>query len=152
MKIIWNRAGGLPECPYFRLWAVIAKKWSARLHNWLGDDDHRHPHNHPYWFVTFVLRGGYDDVSYDPINGSVLDVDKVRAFSWRYRPAHHMHQVLNVLPNTWTFLITGPAVTRWGFLVGGKIIKRDKYFATAGHHPCDGVGEPVRFKPDRSRI
>jgi len=63
-----------------------------------------------------------------------------------------MHSVQNVLPNTWTLLITGAPMHRWGFLVGGKIIKRDKYFATRGHHPCDIGDEGVRMKPDGSRI
>jgi hypothetical protein len=154
MKIIWNRAGGLPECPYFRLWAVLFKKWSVRLHQWLGDDDHRHPHNHPYWFVTVVLRGGYDDVTYETIDNAVLvkDVERMRAGMIRFRPADHMHSVQNVRPNTWTFLITGAPMFRWGFLVKGKIIKRDKYFAVHGHHPCDGTGEGVRLKPDGTRI
>ena len=150
MKLIWNRYGGLPECPYCRLWAVIWEKWSIRLHNWLGDDDHRHPHNHPYWFLTFILWGGYDDVSH--LSDGTTVVDHVKAFSWRYRPADHMHQVLNVKRNTWTFLITGPATQRWGFRVGNKIIKRDKYFAVHGHHPCDGSDEGVRLKPGGERI
>lgn len=149
MKIIWAREGGLPECPYFKLWAIIFKKWSARLHHWLGDDDHRHPHNHPYWFFTFVLWGGYEDWSY--VDGETR-VERLRRFDWRFRPANHMHQVLNVEPNTWTFLITGPAMFRWGFKVGDKIIKRDKYFAVHGHHPCDGSDAGVRMKPGGERI
>jgi hypothetical protein len=146
MKIIWNRAGGLPECPYFKIWAIISKRLgSIRLHNWLGDDDHRHMHTHPYWFVTFVLRGGYDDVT-------ETGVERVRAFTWRYRAANHLHSVQNVIPNSWTLLITGPAIQRWGFKVGDKIIKRDKYFATQGHHPCDMDGTPVRMKPGGERV
>jgi len=155
MKIIWNQSGGLPECPYFKRWAIIFNKWSVRLHRWYGDDDSRAPHNHPYWFITFVIRGGYDDVSYEVDENkicTVKDMDKLRAFSWRYRPADHLHQVLNVRPNTWTILITGPAVARWGFWLKGKLIKRDKYFAVHGHHPCDGSEIGVRLKPDGSRI
>jgi hypothetical protein len=152
MKIIWNFKGGLKECPYFRLWAIITKKGSIRLHNWLGDDDHRHPHNHPYSFYTFILWGGYDDYSYDEF-GTIKNIEKMKAGMIRYRPANHMHQVLNVLPNTWTFLITGVPLFRWGFFVKGKIIKRDKYFATTGHHnPCDIGGGPVRMKPGGERI
>ena len=147
MKLIWNYKGGLKECPYYRLWAIISKRFgSIRLHNWLADDDHRHMHNHPYAFVTIVLRGGYTDVTE---NGKEV----VRAFTWRYRPANHMHSVQDVIPNSWTLLITGPASQRWGFKVGSKIIKRDKYFATLGHHnPCDIDGTPVRLKPGGERI
>jgi len=152
MKIIWNFKGGLPECIYYRLWAIISKRFgSIRIHNWLKEDDARHAHSHPYWFITFVLKGGYTDVSQDESGKETKEV--LRALTCRYRPSNHMHQVLEVMPNTWTLLITGPSIHRWGFKVGNKIIKRDKYFATWGHHnPCDEDGKSVRIKPDGTRI
>jgi hypothetical protein len=136
--------------------------FAIRLHRWYGDDDHRWPHDHPYWFYTFVLRGGYTDVSYDlypelivpdgvPIQ-MVKDVEYMKPGMMRYRPANHTHAVREVKPNTWTLLITGRPFQRWGFQVGHKKIMRDKYFAVYGHHPCDQPGKPVRLKPDGSRI
>lgn len=151
----WAQPGGLPECPYFRRWIADFETFTLRLHRWYHDDDSRHPHDHPYWFYTFVLWGGYDDVSYRVDREGdcmVKDVQHMSRGSWAYRPAEHLHQVLNVQPGTVTLLITGKPGRRWGFRVGRKFLGRNTYFAIHGHHPCDPAGQPVRMKPDGSRI
>lgn len=170
MKVQWGVLGGLPECPYFRKWVIDFGPFAIRLHRWYADDDHRAPHDHPYWFWTFVLRGGYVDIAYDvDENGgcTVSDAQIMgrsrreriapglglgRGRRWAYRPAEHLHSVQRVLPNTWTLLISGRPFRRWGFQIGGKKLMRDKYFAVHGHHPCDPTGDPVRIKPNGTRI
>ena len=92
-----------------------------------------------------MLKGGYTDVSED-------GRDHLGFLSCRFRRSDFAHVVTEVVPGTITFLITGPSTRRWGFWVGGKLIKRDKYFAVHGHHPCDPVDEPVRLKPGGERI
>lgn len=154
-KIIWRQPGGLTECPYFYRWVFDFGSWALRIHKWLADDDHRAPHDHPYWFWSFVLRGGYTDISYivhENGNCIVKDIDVVRFGSLRYRPAEHLHSVQKVIPGTITILISGRPFRRWGFQFGGKKLQRDKYFAVHGHHPCDPTEQPVRIKPDGSRI
>ncbi|QIG76936.1 hypothetical protein EVC30_107 [Rhizobium phage RHph_Y1_11] len=159
-KIQWGVYGGLKECPYFRKWVLDFGWRTIRLHRWYGDDDHRWPHDHPYWFKTMVLWGGYDDVEYDLFEGEEPDqpllmvkrVQHMKRWRFYYRPAEHLHAVRNVKPNTWTLLITGKPSRRWGFQVGHKKIQRDKYFAVYGHHPCDPKEPAVRLKPDGSRI
>lgn len=154
-KIQWGVYGGLSECPYFRKWVVDFGPFSLRLHRWYADDDHRAPHDHPYWFYTFILRGGYRDVRTEVLDAATKKLrtssEILTAGCLRFRPAEHLHSVQDVLPNTWTVLITGRPIRKWGFLFNGKLIKRDKWFAEHGHHPCDGA-EPVRMKPDGSRI
>jgi hypothetical protein len=136
---------GLPECPYLRRWVADFGLFSIRLHRWQSSDDARHFHDHPWWFLTLVLRGRYVDVSPD-------GRDQLRPGSIRYRPALHKHTVEVQQPGTWTLLITGPTERRWGFWVNDKMIRRDKYFAVHGHHPCDASGEPVRMSPDGERL
>ena len=144
MKFAWNQPGGLPECPYF-LFSGISFKWfSIRSHLWHSDDDARAYHDHPHWFLTIVLRGGYTDVS---PNGR----DVLRFLSVRFRRADYKHSVQEVIPETRTLLLCGPSKRRWGFWIGDKLIKRDKYFVTHGHHPCDPLQSPVRMRPDGSR-
>ena len=143
---IWRQAGGLSECPYFRRTIASLFGYSIRVHEWYADDDTRHFHDHPQWFWTLILRGGYTDVSPD-------GEDRLRFGSIRYRPADYAHAVTDVIPKTVSVLLAGKPVRRWGFWVDGKLIKRDKYFATKGHHPCDPVNdEPVRLKPHGERI
>lgn len=144
-KIILNQYGGLKECPYFKRSIVDFGPFSFRLHTWYADDDHRAMHDHPTWFWTFVLKGGYTDVSE---NGK----DRLGRFSVRYRPAEYKHSVQDVIPGTTTFLIFGKPFRRWGFWLNGKLVKRDKYFAEQGHHPCDPADKPVRMRPNGERI
>lgn len=141
----WRQNGGLEECPYFRRTVLRLGNYSIRLHEWLADDDTRHFHDHPHWFLTIVLKGGYTDRSNEGL-------DVLRAGSVRLRAADYAHAVTEVRRGTITLLITGPSTRRWGFWVKGKLIKRDKYFAVHGHHPCDPTGEPVRLKPGGKRI
>ena len=156
----WRQAGGLQECPYFHRTIFNFGFFTIRIHEWHSDDDHRAYHDHPYWFWTLVLRGGYTDVC--PISqvytgSKELSTDypvhdDLTIGSIRFRKAEYRHSVQFVKPNTITLLITGPAKRRWGFWVDGKLIKRDKYFATMGHHPCDNIGKPVRIKPNGDRV
>lgn len=141
----WDEKMGLPECPYFRRWVLDFGLFALRVHRWERSDDERAFHDHAWWFLTLVLAGAYDDVS-------PAGVDPLRRFSVRFRPATHRHTVKILVPGTWTFLVTGPVVRRWGFWVKDKLIKRDKYFAVHGHHPCEDGQPPVRMRPGGSRI
>lgn len=131
-KIIfgWNERLGLESCPYVVRWRVETPWFSVRLHHWLAPDDDRAKHDHPWSFVTFVIRGGYTD-------SSPSGDEHLRAPAIRYRPAEHQHTVFPDEGGAWTVIITGPKVRQWGFWVAGKFRKANKYFLTFGHHPCD---------------
>jgi hypothetical protein len=128
--ITWAEKLGLPECPYVIRWSIRFRSWGVRLHHWLGPDDDRAFHDHPWWFLTLVLRGGYTD-------RSPAGDDHLRTGSIRFRPALHQHTVVPDNDRTWTLIITGPWVRFWGFWPEGKFVKANKYFLTRGHHPCD---------------
>lgn len=146
MKLVINQYCGLKECPYFRRWVIpLPLGYAIRIHNWLGEDDTRYLHDHPFWMVIICISGGYTDV-----NDNGLDI--LRIGSIRFRKATYKHSVTKPLPNTWTLLITGPDKRRWGFWVKNKLIKRDKYFIVNGHHPCDKNSFPIRIKPDGTRL
>lgn len=136
---------GLPECPYSYRWKISFGFFSIRLHKWIKSDDDRVFHDHPYWFITLVLRGGYKDIS--PKGTDFLSLGSIR-----YRPAEHQHTVQLTKSPTYTLLLAGRPSRRWGFWVDGKIVKRDRYFAVWGHHACDEGGLPIRRRPDGSRI
>jgi hypothetical protein len=145
--IILGQRLGEPECPYLRRWAIGVGGYSIRLHHWYRSDDKRNPHDHPWWFLTLVLKGSYDDWSYPLVDG-VPDlsipykVDPLRPGSIRFRPAHHAHSVAVAPGGCWTLMVTGKKSRRWGFWLrradGSSRFKRsNKYFLEDGHHPCD---------------
>lgn len=126
----FNERLGLPSCPYVVRWRFETPWGSIRLHHWLAPDDDRAKHDHPWNFVTFVLKGGYTD-------SSPSGDEHLKAPAVRYRGAEHQHTVFPDPGGAWTVIVTGPKLRKWGFWVNGKFMKMNKYFLTHGHHPCD---------------
>jgi hypothetical protein len=136
MKLIWNQLLGEGTCPYLRRWCLITPLGSVRLHRWYASDDDRFMHDHPWWFVTFVLAGGY-------VDASPKGYERVDAPTVRFRRAHHRHTV-HVAEGTTatTVLLTGPEKRRWGFWIKKangkpKFLEHRRYFRRFGHHHCD---------------
>lgn len=153
LKVAWAEKLGLPGCPYVIRWRVEAPFGSVRLHHWTAPDDDRAFHDHPWWFITLVLRGGYADRGPD-------GDDVLRAGSVRFRRALHRHTVVPGPHGAWTLMVTGPRARPWGFWLNGKFIKANKWFASRGHHPCaedegrrahDGRGHRAALHVSRRR-
>jgi hypothetical protein len=125
----WREPLGLPTCPYVIRWRLETPIGSIRLHHWLASDDDRAFHDHPWWFTTFVLKGGYTDRNPE-------GDEHLKALAVRYRPALHQHTVVPDSGGAWTIIVTGPIIRKWGFWFGQKFVKANKWFASRGHHPC----------------
>src|SRR5262245_58869832 len=81
----WHEPLGLQECPYLVRWAVVAFGYAVRLHHWTASDDQRCYHDHPFWMLMLILKGGYLDI------GDCVDV--LTPGSIRFRRASHKHTV-----------------------------------------------------------
>lgn len=127
--VVWGQELGRPECPYLKRWVVNFGKFSIRLHHWIGSDDPRYMHDHPWGFFTFVIKGGYTDVT-------ETGEEHLGAGSLTYRDAHHKHTVQTDPGGAWTLLLVGPFKRKWGFWVDGEFVGVRKYFRKFGHHPC----------------
>lgn len=131
VQVRWRERLGLDGCPYVIRWRLETRWGSIRLHHWLGPDDDRAFHDHPWWFTTVVLRGGYTD-------RSPAGDEHLRAGAVRRRAATHRHTVVPDPGGAWTLVLTGPRRRAWGFWADGiKFVKANKWFASRGHHPCD---------------
>lgn len=129
LQFRWNEPLGVPECPYAYRWVFIFFGYSIRVHHFLRSDDKRYFHDHAWWFLTFVLKGSYTDVS--PQGEDVLKPGSIR-----FRQAKHPHYVKVAEGGCWTFLITGKPMRNWGFWVDGRFKRPLKYFHKFGHPPC----------------
>jgi hypothetical protein len=106
--------------PYFHLegymnrwWLLKPRKWlpiSARVHEIIRSDDDRALHDHPWSYVSIILRGGYWEHTPDGKRkyygaGSIL-----------YRPYTSIHR-LEIPEGTTatTLFIMGPYKQGWGF-------------------------------------
>lgn len=132
MKLVWGQKLGQKECPYIQRWVLDLGFCSFRLHRWLGSDDPRNFHDHPWWYISLVLWGSYADRS--PKGNTTRKTGTLAYF-----PALHQHTVHLESKVCWTFLVTGPESRDWGFWVKGKFRKRNRYFYDHGHHPCDEI-------------
>lgn len=118
-QLIYNRHGEL----YLRRWYVIPRNalLNVYVHQFIHSDDDRAPHDHPWWFVSWVLKGHY----FEHTDTGVIRRER---WSWAFRRAVHRHRV--ELPSesawnfdrdewqevpAWTLLITGRRVRQWGF-------------------------------------
>jgi hypothetical protein len=119
---------GTPDSPYMRRWWVIPRNrhFNIYLHNVLRDDDERALHDHPWWNLSIVLRGGYWEIKplYRPLYPDLApevfrtNLDKL----WRgpasvvlRRPTDAHRLVLDEGRPSWSLFITGPNVRTWGF-------------------------------------
>jgi hypothetical protein len=127
-QIRWNEALGDVKNPYAYRWVFIFFGYSIRIHKWICGDG-IHFHTHPWWFITFVLKGSYTDVSPE-------GRDELRRFNFRYRKAEHAHYVDVPKGGCWTILATGRPLNKWGFIVDWKLKRPLKYFHKFGHPIC----------------
>lgn len=122
----WNEHLGLKDRPYMRRYMINFWLFSIRLHIWTDSDDTRFMHNHPWNFLTIILKGAYTDVTED-------GKERLSAGMVRYRKAGHLHFVGWPLKPTITLLICGPKKHKWGFKVNGRIMRPLRFFSRYGH-------------------
>lgn len=105
--------------------AWIAQKFgiAIRVHHIIASDDDRAFHDHPWPYITVILKGGYWEVQ--PIFESGIYKGDTR--TWRgagsilIRKANSWHR-LEIDPehDCWTMFSTGKYQQTWGFLTNPK--------------------------------
>jgi hypothetical protein len=103
---------------YLLRWYVLPRNpWlNVYLHKFLHDDEDRALHDHPWWFISIMLKGAYGEVIPPP-----KGFEFRRAPSWAFRSAIHQHRVVLQRDDDgkpkpcWTLVITGRVVRNWGF-------------------------------------
>lgn len=133
----WRHPLGIAECPYAYRWRLDFYFFSFRIHKWIGSDDTRAFHNHPWHFITFILKGYYFDWTPWGEGGEKCQV--VTSWAWRNKDHRHYVDIPKNESPVWTFIITFGAPRRYAFwdVITGKRKNRDKYFIEHGHPPCE---------------
>lgn len=110
---------GGEDNPYLYRWYVLPRNrfFNVYLHKFLRDDEDRALHDHPWWFISVMLKGGY----WELIGKGAIFQIKRKALSIAFRRATHRHRVvlfrdreLKSMP-CWTLVITGRVSRAWGF-------------------------------------
>lgn len=104
---------------YLLRWYIIPRNrfFNIYLHCFLGSDDDRALHDHPWWSVSFLLAGTLIEHTQDfGYQGEIVDSrKKVTRFLPKFRTARHAHRIELASPKAWTIFITGPKQRTWGF-------------------------------------
>ena len=105
--------GGADNPYLLRWWLIPRNRWfNIYLHNMLRDDDPRALHDHPWWNVSIILRGGYWE---HRLNQKPVWRGPGRVVFRRATAAHRLTLAPGSGPS-WSLFITGPKVREWGFL------------------------------------
>ncbi len=108
-------------------WCIQKLGFAVRVHEILRSDTGRDPHNHPWPYLTIVLKGGYTEHRYDE-SGYLISSEWYGPGNILYRPANSWHrlELLRGMPAT-TLFITGKKCQRWGFNTPEGFVPYDKY-------------------------
>lgn len=121
--------------PYLVRWNILSCKWfSIKIHKILLDD-YDCLHDHPWWFYTFILKGGY--IEHTPKEQRIDRKDEFESFyesstgtnrkrlihplTLHYRPANWKHKLevirdKNDKPTPcYTLVFAGKRKQDWGF-------------------------------------
>lgn len=140
---------------YIRRWYVLPRNryFNVYLHQTLLDDDEP-PHDHPWPNVSIVLRGGFWETVYNPLQegghwylpgvaywrgpGSILPR--------RATKIHRLEVEDTQEKESWSLFLTGPSVRDWGFW-GKRGFVSHKLILDIKHGP----GGYSRFNPEKAK-
>lgn len=113
------------------VWLLQRFDVAARVHHILRSDDDRAFHDHPWSYLTVILRGGYFEVTpiYDR-SGLYMGAkhEWIGAGSIRFRRAKTWHRLeIPEGSSAWTLFVTFKKQQAWGFLTkpDAKVYYRD---------------------------
>lgn len=106
--------------PYLKRIYVLVTPWfSVMLHRIFRPDGQRELHDHPWTFLSFVLRGWYRE---DTPEGE----RRIRWMNWKRAEDRHSIRFVSRKP-VWTLVFTGPRRRIWGFWREGRFIPWREY-------------------------
>lgn len=101
---------------HFRRYRLLATPWfNIYIHQILKSDAEAHMHDHPWNFFSFILSGGYKEVStYAPSWQQVWT-----HYYLRHSLVHHKrsdaHKITLMAPCVWTLVLTYGKWKTWGY-------------------------------------
>lgn len=111
LKTITSREGIV----HFRRWGILTRWFNVYVHHIAKSDEDVDPHDHPWWYMSFVLWGGYSEMLY-------RNSENVIAYIYHgprsivVRKTTDFHKLTLVNGPAWTFVITGPRThDLWGY-------------------------------------
>lgn len=122
---------------YMHRWYIIPRNrfFNIYLHKIMRNDDDRALHDHPWWSLSFLLKG---EMKEQQLSG-------YRILPWLFpviRSAKFAHRLEIIKGPVWTIFITGPRIREWGFHCKNKWVHwRDFTSGDKGETVGKGCGD-----------
>lgn len=124
---------------YMDRWIVRTPWFQIRLHHILRYDMEGDLHDHPFAFVSLILRGGYREERRRYIGSGAAaathedfgkpEYNVFYAGSIVTCGARDVHTLFDVLPETWTLVLATGRSKGWGFLTDDRgMVPWHQYF------------------------
>jgi hypothetical protein len=113
VKVITSKEGKV----HFRRYRLLATPWfNIYIHQILKSDEEAHFHDHPWNFWSFILKGGYKEIS-------SYAIDKWREIHTNYYLRHSLvhhkrndaHKLTLMSSCVWTLVLTYGEWKTWGY-------------------------------------
>lgn len=113
---------------YLRRWHILPENnfLNVYYHEIRASDLDRHLHDHPYFFSSFILEGGYYEHSE---NGTV---DRSPGDLNLHNPLFLHRLEMKDENGANTIFITGPKIRKWGFKTEDGWVPNDEYLSRYG--------------------
>lgn len=104
------------EGVYLTRWRIVQTPWFALyLHRFTAPDPRPTLHDHPWSFVSVILRGGYVERRLNPLTLTVDEHRRVRRVNVVRPLDAHAIVSLDRTP-TWSLLFVGKRRRKWGYM------------------------------------
>jgi hypothetical protein len=115
LRLLERRIIGNPEDPLLIRYILFRSvRFGVYVHQLCRSDHERALHDHPWSFISIVLRRGYIEVHDQTTTGQPIHVYH-RPGRILLRPAEWRHRVCIDGRPAWTLILVGPHVREWGF-------------------------------------
>lgn len=133
IKEIKSKAGEL----HFRRWRLLELPFFAiYIHGIYKSDEDLHPHSHPWSFVSFILKGSYEEelhtenlmyhgIEIKPYFDNKTFLRKTYSVVGHTTKSFHKLKIIN--GPVYTLVFTFGFKKDWGYLVEDKFVKYTRY-------------------------
>jgi hypothetical protein len=124
VKEIKSRAGVL----HFQRFRLLQTQWFALyVHRISASDEDKDAHDHPWDFITLILKGAYEETWYKSPHWALPMTRRVK--SGGYIRHHHSdaHKLKLLTPVVWTLVLTTGHDYSWGYQTREGWVAHDVY-------------------------
>lgn len=129
--------------PFLERWGFVHERIGGfYLHHIVDADPGKDLHDHPWSFISIVLRGKYEEAWSTTTNACTPMAGRHKR-TWRWLSIHRMpltiaHRITRAEPRTWTLVLRGPTRRVWGFYMPTGRVEWTEY-PYDQRRPCSEV-------------